>query len=295
MQFLEINRRGRINIRNSLILSFFLALVAVVTLSKLCLGADGAKGIRSHRQQLLKEMRENCVRIADGTIWESKHFRARILAPSIKNLDLKKDKNLEDLLLRILLICEEAYQEVGRDFNKYPPYKLEVVCKSKKRYDMDIDPRGIYVFTLTGDGLDIPFIADELMSPLNDFSQGIKSIYVGYTTFILTQRYGLELNSKITKDIGSYEVLKAGKLSDWLNPMTEEQKRKKLEDFEKENEELLNKYSKYFAPEVLQIFKETMTCKWCGARIDITDKREGDDIECPACGTYVKVKGKKKE
>lgn len=259
----------------------------------MCLVAQETRELTDHRQQALKKMRDNSIRIGDGTIWESKHFRVRILAPSLKNLDLKKDKKLEDLLLRILLICEEAYQEVGRDFNKYPPYKLEIVCKSRKKYDMDTDPRSIYGFTLTRNGLIIPFKAEELMDPLSNFSQGIKSIYGAYTTFVLTQRCGLELNSRIAKDIRDYEASKADKLSGWLNLMTEKQKRESLENFERENEEFLNKYSQYFSSEVLQIFKETMTCKWCGAKIDITDKKEGDDVECPACSACLKVKKKK--
>ncbi len=281
--------------RNSLILSFFFIFLTVVGWPNLCLEAEEVKEIKAHRQQLLKEMRESSVRIGDGTLWESKHFRARMLAPSIKNLDLKKDKNLEDLLLRVLLICEEAYQEVGYDFDEYLPYRLEIVCKSRKRYDMEVDPRGIYGCTLTRNGLIIPFKPEELMNPLSDFSQGIKSIYNAYTIFVLTQRCGLYLNNRVTSDISNYEISKADKISSWLNPMTEEEKRKNLEDFERENEEFLNKYSRYFSPEVLQIFKETMTCKWCGATIDITDKKEGNNVECPACGTWVKVKAKKKD
>ncbi len=285
----------KIDIRNFLILSFFFVFLTAVGWPNLCLEAEEAKEIKAHRQQLLKEMRESSLRISDGTIWESEHFRVRILAGSIKNLDLKKDKKLEDLLLRVLLICEEAYQEVGRDFNKYSPYRLEIVCKSQERYDMDTDPRGIYGFTLTRDGLTIPFKAEELISPLSDFPKGIENIYWAYTTFVLTQRCGVYLNSKTARDIRKYEASKAYKLSVWLNPMSNEQKRENLENLEKENEEFLNKYSRYFSPEVLQIFKETMTCKWCGATIDITDKKEGEDIECPACGTWVKVKAKKKD
>ena len=88
--------------------------------------------LREYRRNLLNEVKKDAKILQGGRICRSKHFAIYIDMKSLEDLGLNKGERLQDLMLRICFIFEEAYQVVGKHFDRFLSGRVKIDLYSRK-------------------------------------------------------------------------------------------------------------------------------------------------------------------
>jgi len=240
----------------------------------------GDTPIGEYRKNLLDKVKKDTKILEDGKICRSKHFAVYIGSPSLKDLGLDKGEELQDLMLRVCFVFEEAYRVVGEQFDRFPSnMRLKVDLRSPEMYRREAgeDSSGL----VSKQGVVLPISAASMRDPLDDFSEGIPHIYYGYARLFLYTIKGPDFYAESSTEIAKYFEEVGEKTSYWNGQMTGEKRSRVLDSINAEHTSLFKKYPEFFKKK--SVDKNFMTCKWCGKDLDITGKRKGKRIMCPHC------------
>ena len=262
-----IKRRG---------LSFIIFIIGLLSLS---FSAYAEGSIREYRTHLLENLRKEAKILNKGKICKTKHFAVYIDNQSLKDFYIEKGKRLENLMLRICFVFEEAYQVIGENFDRYPSGKFEVTVYSEKEYER-ITGEG-YNLSVGRSKLRIPFSRKEFGEPLGDFLSGIEKIYYAYTRVFLYTITGPDFYNRASTEIGKYFQRIGKETSSWLKDISEDERVKIINLIDEEYKFLFKKYPQYFKNKIIE--RKYIKCKWCGKEVDVTGKRKGERILCPYC------------
>lgn len=245
-------------------------------------GVFAGTSLKDYRQGLLDQMRKETKispQVKKGKykyfIVKSKHFDILIDDTSLKHFNLTRGKELEDLVLRIAFILEEAHEVVNQAFAKSISGRQTIYCMSEAVKGGS----GVTVYN-TG-RVNLSLKRDLMISPLDDFSGGISTLYNAYVRWYLWMVIGPGFHHQDTQRIKDYFIEMGQYASRWKQKLTEKKRNEILRLIDAKHTFLFKKYPQYFKN--ASINKKTMTCKWCKKEVDVTGKKKGQRILCPHC------------
>jgi DNA-directed RNA polymerase subunit RPC12/RpoP len=241
--------------------------------------------LREYRRNLLNEAKKDAKIVDEGRICRSKHFAVYIDIKSLEDFALTEGETLQDLMLRICFIFEEAYQVVGKHLDGFPSGRFKIDLYSRQMYDRESgkDVSGTY----SRRGIRLPIEGPLMKNPLDDFSDGISQLYYAYARLFLYSMRGPGFYADAATDVSNYFKKIGEETSAWKGSITEEKREKILDSINAEHGSLFREYPEYFKNESAE--KKFMTCKWCGKEVDVGGKRKGKRIRCSYCGNPIYV------
>lgn len=175
----------------------------------------------------------------------------------MNDLGLERNKDLEDLLLKVLYILEEAYKRVGKDFNYFPCGKIGFVeLFSRRRYNLEERGRKSGAMACTILEVLIPLEDKSAIHPLSVSSRLLQALYHEYTHVVLfASRPVITGNTVIHEKLAEYEAAKALLVSNWINDFKEKEVSQLVSEFNRSNKRIIKKYGFLFAKEIKKTFQ----------------------------------------
>lgn len=102
---------------------------------QLSLPADSLS-LTSAQKDIIKEMKKKAEKANNGYIWRSTHFSVRMEYASLKELEIKEARALEDVYGAVLFILEEAYDKIGEEMKYHPGGRREVYLYAPQQYSL---------------------------------------------------------------------------------------------------------------------------------------------------------------
>lgn len=92
--------------------------------------------LTSSQKEIIEGMKKKAEKANNGYIWRSQHFSVRMEYSSLKELEIKEARALEDIYGAVLFILEEAYTKIGEDMDYHPGGIRDVYLYAPTQYSL---------------------------------------------------------------------------------------------------------------------------------------------------------------